>query len=149
MIQPLSPIRSSQKTIVAYPAQCRTSTSTATLLRITDQVGTLRSRWDIGANWVGACSILPYGDPYGGATTCTSGQAVFGPPINDILFTGKQRDSESDLDYFGARYYNSNRGRFMSPDWSARAEAVPYSDLSNPQSLNLYGYAGPIHFKSR
>jgi hypothetical protein len=30
----------------------------------------------------------------------------------------------------------------MSPDWSAKPEAVPYSDLDNPQSLNLYGYAG-------
>jgi uncharacterized protein RhaS with RHS repeats len=39
------------------PDPYRTSTSTATLLRITDQVGTLRSRWDIGANWVGALSL--------------------------------------------------------------------------------------------
>jgi hypothetical protein len=28
----------------------------------------------------------------------------------------------------------------MSPDWADKPEAVPYSDLSNPQSLNLYGY---------
>jgi RHS repeat-associated protein len=56
--------------------------------------------------------------------------------------TGKERDSESGLDYFGARHYSSTMGRFMSPDWSAKPEAVPYSDLDNPQSLNLYGYAG-------
>src|SRR6185312_7932810 len=31
-------------------------------------------------------------------------------------------------------------GRFLSPDWSAKAEPVPYSKLGNPQSLNLYGY---------
>lgn len=31
-------------------------------------------------------------------------------------------------------------GRFMSPDWADKPEAVSYSDLSNPQSLNLYGY---------
>jgi RHS repeat-associated protein len=54
--------------------------------------------------------------------------------------TGKERDSESGLDYFGARYYASNMGRWMSPDWADKPEAVPYSDLSNPQSLNLYGY---------
>jgi hypothetical protein len=32
-------------------------------------------------------------------------------------------------------------GRFMSPDWSKSPEAVPYADLENPQSLNLYTYA--------
>jgi RHS repeat-associated protein len=57
-------------------------------------------------------------------------------------FTGKEKDSESGLDYFGARYYASNMGRWMSPDWSASPEAVPYADLANPQSLNLYGYVG-------
>jgi hypothetical protein len=31
-------------------------------------------------------------------------------------------------------------GRFLSPDWSSDPEAVPYADLGNPQSLNLYGY---------
>jgi len=55
-------------------------------------------------------------------------------------FTGKERDSESGLDYFGARYYGSNMGRWMSPDWSENPEAVPYSNLENPQSLNLYNY---------
>jgi hypothetical protein len=33
-------------------------------------------------------------------------------------------------------------GRFMSPDWASEPEAVPYANLSNPQSLNLYGYVG-------
>jgi RHS repeat-associated protein len=55
-------------------------------------------------------------------------------------FTGKERDTESGNDYFGARYYASSMGRFMSPDWSAKAEPVPYAKLDNPQSLNLYAY---------
>jgi RHS repeat-associated protein len=55
-------------------------------------------------------------------------------------YTGKERDAESGLDYFGARYYASSMGRFMSPDWSAKAQPVPYAKLSNPQTLNLYGY---------
>lgn len=55
-------------------------------------------------------------------------------------YTGKERDNESGLDYFGARYYASSMGRWMSPDWADKPEAVPYSDLTNPQSLNLYGY---------
>jgi RHS repeat-associated protein len=54
--------------------------------------------------------------------------------------TGKERDAESGNDYFGARYYSSAMGRFMSPDWADKPEAVPYSSLDNPQSLNLYGY---------
>jgi RHS repeat-associated protein len=54
--------------------------------------------------------------------------------------TGKERDAESGLDYFGARYYGSSMGRFMSPDWSGGASAVPYADFSDPQSLNLYSY---------
>jgi len=35
-------------------------------------------------------------------------------------FTGKERDSESGLDEFGARYYGSSLGRFMTPDWAAK-----------------------------
>jgi len=55
-------------------------------------------------------------------------------------FTGKERDTETGLDYFGARYYASTMGRFMSPDWAATATAVPYADFGDPQTLNLYGY---------
>jgi hypothetical protein len=29
---------------------------------------------------------------------------------------------------------------FMSPDWSAKVEPIPYSNLGNPQSLNLYSH---------
>jgi RHS repeat-associated protein len=56
--------------------------------------------------------------------------------------TGKERDSESGNDYFGARYYASTVGRFLSPDWSAKEEPVPYAKLGDPQSLNLYEYVG-------
>jgi len=57
-------------------------------------------------------------------------------------YTGKERDTESGNDYFGARYYASTMGRFLSPDWSAKAEPVPYARLDDPQSLNLYVYGG-------
>jgi RHS repeat-associated protein len=57
-------------------------------------------------------------------------------------FTGKERDAESGLDYFGARYYGSNMGRFMSPDWADVPAPVPYAKLDDPQSLNLYAYVG-------
>lgn len=31
-------------------------------------------------------------------------------------------------------------GRFLSPDWSAKEDPVPYADLEDPQSLNQYAY---------
>ena len=51
-------------------------------------------------------------------------------------FTAKQRDDESSLDYFLARYYSSGLGRFngVDPD---NAGAGP----GNPQSWNSYAYA--------
>src|SRR5579864_6089432 len=55
-------------------------------------------------------------------------------------FTGKERDTESGLDMFGARYYASSLGRFTIPDWAAKPTAVPYASFGNPQSLNLYSY---------
>jgi len=60
--------------------------------------------------------------------------------LSSYKFTGKERDSESGLDEFGARYYSSQYGRFMTPDWSKSPIAVPYADYSNPQTLNLYAY---------
>jgi RHS repeat-associated protein len=55
-------------------------------------------------------------------------------------FMGKERDGESNLDDFGARYYSSSLGRSMTPDWSDRATAVRYAAFGDPQSLNLYGF---------
>jgi RHS repeat-associated protein len=55
-------------------------------------------------------------------------------------YTGKERDTESGNDYFEARYYSSAMGRFMSPDWAAKEEPVPYATFDDPQSLNLYSY---------
>jgi RHS repeat-associated protein len=54
--------------------------------------------------------------------------------------TGKERDSETGLDYFGARYFSGAQGRFTSPDWSAKPQPVPYARLGDPETLNLYGY---------
>jgi len=61
----------------------------------------------------------------------------------EYLFTGKERDAESGNDYFGARYYASSMGRFLSPDYDVEGfdpDPVPFADLENPQSLNLYAY---------
>ena len=41
-------------------------------------------------------------------------------------------------DDFGARYYSWRVGRWLSADWSAVPAPVPYANLTNPQTLNLY-----------
>lgn len=46
----------------------------------------------------------------------------------------------ANLDRFSARYYSSQLGRFMTPDWSDSPTRIPYASLANPQSLNLYTY---------
>jgi len=54
---------------------------------------------------------------------------------NHYKFTGKERDAETGLDYFGARYYGNWLGRFLTPD-------KPFADQhpGNPQTWNLYSY---------
>jgi RHS repeat-associated protein len=51
-------------------------------------------------------------------------------------FTGKVRDSESNLDNFEARYMASSLGRFMSPD----SKTLSTKQMINPQTLNKYAY---------
>jgi len=53
-------------------------------------------------------------------------------------FEGKERDTETLNDDFGARYYSWRFGRWLSADWSAVPVPVPYANLTNPQTLNLY-----------
>ncbi|WP_321470782.1 RHS repeat-associated core domain-containing protein [uncultured Paludibaculum sp.] len=65
------------------------------------------------------------------------------------MFTGKERDGETGLDYFGARYFSGAQGRFTTPDWSAKPAPIPFADLSDPQSLNLYAYVRNSPLKNR
>jgi RHS repeat-associated protein len=72
--------------------------------------------------------------PYGGERTITN------TCPQNYKFQGKERDAETGNDDFGARYYSSSFGRWLSPDWSAIPAPVPYADLTNPQTLNLYQF---------
>jgi len=98
---------------------------------LADHLGT--ARMIVQAGQTSACYDADF-DPFGGehivANSC---------PQN-YKFTGKERDTETNLDDFEARYYSSQFGRFHSADWSAIPAPVPYADLGNPQTLNLYAY---------
>lgn len=105
---------------------------------------------------------MPFGEEIGagvGGRTAVMGFGVASGVRQK--FTSKERDVETGLDYFLARYYSSTQGRFTSPDeftggpdelktFSDDASDNPtfYSDLLNPQSLNKYqfGYNNPIRY---
>src|SRR6266481_5618651 len=91
---------------------------------ITDSAGNIKSESDYY--------------PWGGELQFTNNDS------NHYKFTGKERDTETQLDYFGARYYSNGLGRFVTPDWSAVPVPVPYADLTDPQSLNQYTYVRNI-----
>ncbi|MBK7926931.1 MAG: RHS repeat-associated core domain-containing protein [Bryobacterales bacterium] len=70
-----------------------------------------------------------------------------------VRFTGKERDAETGLDYFGARYMSAAQGRFTSPDpFSILQEAKDREELdeylADPQNWNRYAYVGnnPLKF---
>jgi RHS repeat-associated protein len=86
----------------------------------------------------------------------------YGPDSTRQKFTSKERDAETGLDYFLARYYSSIQGRFTSPDefqggpreifvlgsGNPTKQALPYADITNPQSLNkyVYSYNNPLRY---
>jgi RHS repeat-associated protein len=72
--------------------------------------------------------------PFGEEITDAEGQIQYG---DRKLFTGHERDTETTLDYFGARYYRSDIGRFTTVDPELNVNAA----LLDPQRWNRYGYA--------
>jgi RHS repeat-associated protein len=91
----------------------------------TDWINNERLRTTVAGTTFSNWTSLPFGE---GSST---------PNPGPLHFTGQVRDTETGLDYFGARYYGSNAGRFMSPDPSGLLAQRP----ANPQSWNLYAYA--------
>jgi RHS repeat-associated protein len=60
----------------------------------------------------------------------------------DHTFTGQKLDRNTGLLYYGARYYDSGLGTFISPD-----SLIP--DPGNPQDLNRYSYTrnNPLKYR--
>lgn len=99
------------------------STNYATTFYAADHLGTAQLEMSTGGWPVWKGTFAPYG---------TELSNLFTP--NHYKFTGKERDTESGLDYFSARYYGSTMGRFMSPDPLG-------GHTEDPQTLNRYAYA--------
>ena len=108
--------------------------TTGTVWLTTDHLGSTRLVTKAGGTCVGAHDYLPFGEevPVGWGR---SGVGCYGVVDTGVKFTGKERDAESGLDYFGARYMSAAQGRFTSVD-PAMASAV----LDDPQSWNRYSY---------
>ena len=123
--------------LATYDADPNSGTQ-ALHFQLSDWQGTRRVQTDYAGNIEETCTSLPFGD----ALSCNipSGAPSTADDATEHHFTGKERDTESGLDYFGARYDSSTMGRFLTPDWSATVEPVPYAKMADPQSLNLYSY---------
>jgi RHS repeat-associated protein len=116
------------------PAPCATCYLTA------DHLGSTRLLTNEDGAIAGLHDYLPFGEeiPSGDWNRTAqddNGTPLYGSDQPNQKFTGKERDGETGLDYFGARYFSGAQGRFTSPD-------KPFADQypEDPQSWNLYGY---------
>ncbi|MDZ7639829.1 MAG: RHS repeat-associated core domain-containing protein [Bryobacterales bacterium] len=134
------------------------SGSGATHYLTTDHLGSTRLVTDASKNVISRHDYLPFGyEIYTGITSRTTAQGYSPNPSTLATptqrFTGKERDAETGLDYFGARYLSGAMGRFTSPDeWAGgivdpftggqvgRPRALPYADITDPQTINKYAY---------
>ena len=110
-----------------------TYTGSDTIFALEDWLGS--KRVEVGASGCASTfTSLPFGNGMPSSPQALSGHSAC-IDATEQHFTGKERDTESGNDYFGARYYASSIGRFMSPD-------APFADQHpiNPQSWNLYTY---------
>jgi RHS repeat-associated protein len=92
-----------------------------------DAIGSVRLVTDANGQVVERYDYLPFGEPWTASPTGTETRR----------FGGKERDTETGLDYFGARYYASGNGRFTIVDPVMNQENA----LLNPQRWNRYVYA--------
>jgi RHS repeat-associated protein len=105
---------------------------------VTDQLGTPRMIFDETGHLENMTrhDYLPFGEelvpPTGGRSAA---QGYSGGDDVRQQFTSKERDVETGLDYFQARYYASTQGRFTSID-----PLLSSAGMADPQSWNRYSY---------
>ena len=105
---------------------------------VTDQLGTPRMIFDKTGSLAGTKrhDYLPFGEElYAGIGSRSTALGYCASDSVRQKFTLKERDIETGLDYFKARYYSSAQGRFTSAD-------APFADQrqTDPSSWNSYAY---------
>ncbi len=114
---------------------------TGTQYLFQDHLGTTRLMVSSTGQVTQCYDFAPFGDELGPTVGPRSGcyEALMYPSASQastaLKFTGQERDTETGVDYFGARYMSPWQGRFTSPD-------LPFLNwnFTDPQSLNLYSY---------
>ncbi len=124
-------------------------TDTGTIYLSADHLGSTRLVQTSSGTVQARYDYWPFGEdiPSGmGGRDATYPSGVYpatGADVESLKFTGKERDAETGLDYFGARYFSAAQGRWTSPD-------APLADQweKDPQSWNLYSYVrnNPLRF---
>jgi RHS repeat-associated protein len=96
-----------------------------------DHLGSTSLTTDITGTVVAETRYLPYGEE----------RWITGTLVTDFTFTGQRADSYIKLMEMGARWYDPQIGRWISPD-----SIIP--NPANPQSLNhyTYGYNNPVRY---
>jgi RHS repeat-associated protein len=110
-----------------------------------DLLGSVRVATNATGSVVFRRDYLPFGGmiPSDQGGRLESGSGYTGSSGTTIHFTGKERDEESGLDYFGARYLSAAQGRFTSPD-----PAFEFGrSIHDPQMWNRYAYVRNNPFK--
>jgi RHS repeat-associated protein len=100
----------------------------------TDPSGTPLAITDTAGSVVWRADYRPFGEEH----------LITGTKENDLRFVGKEKDQETGLLYFGARYMEAMIGRFLSTDpvgaVDPKTGKVNTKTLLNPQRLNYYAY---------
>jgi RHS repeat-associated protein len=92
-----------------------------------DAIGSVRMITDANQQVVARYDYWPFGE-----------EVVPAAPVRDPrLFAGKERDTQTGFDYFGARYYGNQTARFITVDPVLNIEEA----LVDPQRWNRYAYA--------
>lgn len=105
---------------------------------VADQLGTSRMIADRTGSLAGIKrhDYLPFGEEVSaGVGGRTTGQGYGQFDGVRQRFTGKERDDETRLDYFLARYHSASQGRFISPD-----PLLSSGTINDPQTWNRYSY---------
>ncbi len=122
--------------VAEYSNQAPT-TSGGTTYVTADHLGSTRLVTDSTGTVIARHDFAPFGEEITSVIGGRSGVTGYG--VDEGLrqkFTGKERDVESGLDYFGARYFSAAQGRFTSPDPTFMTK----QRIGDPQQWNLYAY---------